>query len=155
MRDANELALLRREQVAREQEVKRRLLEACGSSLTPGQVCTLMGVTTDVLQSLQERGEVCALTHGGEVRYPGWQWLGGRRLTGRTQVREAYPGNEDWSFVDFMVHPHPGLEQHRPLTLLEKLHDGKTMSVSRALGRPLCLEDVCEVARHDFEHGCS
>ena len=136
--------------------VKLELIERCGELLSLEEASRRLGVSSEHLLQMVSSRELCVLEDGGLYAVPGWQLTqGGRLLDGLSTLYRVYPGGEVWSFLDFMLYEHPLLGRHTPLELLRALNgvsSGGVMMVERTQDA-LTLEELCDAARHDFEHG--
>ncbi len=120
-------------------EVKRRLLEAEGGTISAEDAGRLLGMSRQAVDKKRRGGQLLALPVGSRQRYPVWQFKDGAMLPGLADVLAALRTSSAWVQAAFFLSRNTRLGETRPLDLLRQ-------------GR---IDEVVRAARTHGEHGAA
>lgn len=100
-------------------QVRERLLEAEGGTLTAEEAAALLGVTRQAIDNRRKRGGLLGVQLGRRgYRYPAWQFTPDGILPGLGQIRTALRDYSPWIQLAFLLNENAWLEGRRPLDLM-------------------------------------
>jgi hypothetical protein len=112
-------------------EMKREMLKAEGGALTASQLAAHLGMTTQGLGKKRDRNQVFWLEVGDGYVYPAFQVGKTGLLKGVRDILSAFPVDDPWMRVNFMLTGDRRLGGERPLDLLRA---GQVEAVVEAAG---------------------
>ena len=123
---------------ARQAEARARLAEVAARTqahaapeLNVAQVATLLGCSGSTVRRWARNGDLYALRREPGLRFPGWQFIGGKRLPGLRSVLAVLPESmHPLSVEGLMTSPHEELDGRSPV---EWLAAGRTVEPVEAM----------------------
>lgn len=115
-------------------QVRRRLLEAEGGTLSATEVSRLLGCSRQAVDKQRRTGRLLGLRVGATWRYPAWQFADGQPLAGLREVLAALRSPSPWTVAAFLLSRHARLGDRRPLDLLRRGEQDAVLAAARAYG---------------------
>lgn len=109
-------AAARAENLRRAAAVRRSLVT---DSLSTPEVAELLGVTSAAVTKRRAKSDLVAFRHGGDWRYPRWQFEDGAVVTGVIDTWRALPSRADVGRVRWFTLPSRQLEDRSPLAAID------------------------------------
>jgi len=110
-------------------EMKRAMLKAEGGVLSPAQLATPLGITTQGLGKKREKNQVFWLEVGEGYVYPAFQLGPSGLMPGIREVLDELAEPDPWARVNFMLTADARLGRRRPL---DALREGDVAGAIRA-----------------------
>jgi hypothetical protein len=124
--------------LARGLSVREKMAAEEGGSMSAEEAARQLGTTKQSVLNLYHAGKVLAwrTEKQGSLRFPVWQFEGGRRLSGldevMAQLRKAVM-LDDWAKIGFFLQAHEG-GGRRPLDLLRENKLAAVLQAAQAYG---------------------
>ncbi|MFP4600030.1 MAG: hypothetical protein ACLFVJ_17365 [Persicimonas sp.] len=119
-------------------EAKRNLLETEGGTASSSELAELLGVTRQAVDKRRRKNQLLAVQAGGRgYRYPVWQVVDGRTLSGLQQVLGELAEHDPWMTLQFFLRQNSRLGDKRPLEVLRARSDEdrhEVLAAARAYG---------------------
>jgi len=111
--------------MARGLSVREKMAASEGGSLSAEEAARQLDLTKQSVLNLYHAGKLLGWRTEKQraVRFPAWQFDGGRRLPGLEQVLarlSAASSLDDWAKIGFFLQTHRMLDNRRPLDLLRE-----------------------------------
>ncbi len=115
-------------------EIKWKLLDSEGGTISAEEVGQLIGVTRQAVDKKRRASHLLAVKIGRKWRYPIWQFADHQVLVGMPRVLAALPTSNAWVKMAFLLSRNTRLGEKRPLDLLRQEHVDKVVWAARLYG---------------------
>ena len=112
--------------IARGEIIRQKLAAAERGSMSTAQAARLLGVSKTTVLRRWRRHQLIAWSHGKSVRFPVWQFTGGKTLNGIEPILRIFSSNDQWRVMRYFLGGRLSLKRRRPLDLLR---EGKVAEV--------------------------
>lgn len=103
-------------------------------SLSTGEVAMLLGITPAAVTKRRGKGELVAFRHGGDWRYPGWQFADDEPVSGVIRVWRSMPARSTIGRVRWFTLPSRHLDGATPLDLIDKGEVDRVVDAASYIG---------------------
>lgn len=121
-------------------DARRKLVDLAGGLLSSEEAATTLGLTRQAIEKRRRAGRLLCLSLGKRgYRYPAFQFVDGKTLSGLERVLDALKDRDAWTQLSFFVNRRAELGNRKPVALLQA-------------GR---IDDVVEAAEADADQGAA
>jgi len=112
--------------IARGEIAKKKLAAVEGGSISSTRASQLLGISKQTALRRWRRHQVVGWKRGKAVRFPVWQFAGGKMLEGIEDVLRIIDSDDHWRLMLYFLSNRHSLGDRRPLDLLR---EGKVAEV--------------------------